>query len=1284
MRFRDDGPSIPDDLLQARDEGRVVFFCGSGVSRARAGLSDFFGLAELVLDKLRTPTDHSARRVLAEARSVEERTGVPGLISADRIFASLEREFPVRDVEEAVAQALCPPDGADISAHRILIDLATTREGNLRLVTTNFDHLFEQCCPGAHIWNGPRLPNPSRPDEMNGLVYLHGRVNDTYTGPEKEGLILSSPQFGEAYLAAGWATRFIREIIDRYVVVFVGYSADDPPIHYLLEALNLTGRRPFGTFAFQEGESEEATSRWIHKGVEAIPYGKSAGHSRLWESLDDWSKRATNPEEWYKSVIQTAAKGPQNLQPHERGWIAHVVSTVEGARVFCEAKPPPPADWLCCFDPQQRYATPVRSWQIDDDTAALDPFPLYSLDSDPVPEKADLNQTIRDRQMPPDVWSAFRLTKAELLDVSEDNCPRLSGLGASSAALLPPRLQKLATWIASNADEPTTLWWAARKGGLHPNLERMIAWQTERTEKKGVSADEIRSGWSYLLKAWKEPADGDQRDWYDLQRRIGQTGWNAAVAREFGELFRPALSVRPAWRTPIPPSEKEVRLRDIVDLDVKYLDVPEKTPVPLKFLPQIVAQLREALELAVRLEREIGGYGLYNLSPIVADEDHAGEVAYERSHGLSGLMLFFSNLFGQLKSEAFQRAKREFFAWPQDDDSVFMRLRIWASADRKLFTDREFGAFIGTMSDGVFWDSYHQRDLLLAISSRWEKLGAHAKRKIENRLLRDSRKFDWIPRSEIRPRKAWIALSRIGWLQQNGCKFGSKFVDRVTELQTRAPDWKPSDSSKAAVTVEARGGTVRTDTTFDFLVNLPLKDVLPVAKEAQGRTEDFLVEADPFRGLATARPVRAWSALVSSHDRGEFAEWAWRAFLNTDIRKEDSERMIFAIAGRLARFDPAELAVISRPATLWLGTKATQLATKNVDVFERLVNNLITAIQVAPEHAASGVHVTGDRDWVFEAINSPAGRLAESLMDDPRKDGRKAREGFPQEWLNLVETVIQLPDDHRRYSLVILCSNLNWFFAIAPEWTQQHLIQFAASEDPLDRDAFWSGFLRGARVPYQELYLILKPYLIRFAKEGVFARRGYGDVLAGVLLAGWGSKLRGKRDRIVTDDEMRDLLVSADETFRGKVLRQLRIWISGDDSSTRRRWVKSSQELFRGVWPKQKFVRTSAATSSLVDLIFVSKYVFERLVDAVLPLLTSIEQASFTTMPSLRMDVRREGSIITKCSAKALAVMHAILPDDPRNWPYEADKVLEGIGDANEQLKNDARYLELMRRWNAR
>ena len=95
MRFFENGPAIPDELLHARDEGRVVFFCGAGVSRAKAKLPDFFGLAEKVMKTLGVQADSSARKLLEEARNIEAQTGVAGVIAADRIFGLLERDFPL-------------------------------------------------------------------------------------------------------------------------------------------------------------------------------------------------------------------------------------------------------------------------------------------------------------------------------------------------------------------------------------------------------------------------------------------------------------------------------------------------------------------------------------------------------------------------------------------------------------------------------------------------------------------------------------------------------------------------------------------------------------------------------------------------------------------------------------------------------------------------------------------------------------------------------------------------------------------------------------------------------------------------------------------------------------------------------------------------------------------------------------------------------------------------------------------------------------------------------------
>ena len=151
MRFIKDGPSIPDDLLIARDEGRVVFFCGAGVSKARAGLPDFFGLADGVIKALGVPKDSAACNMLNAARDIGKQKDISGLLPVDRIFGLLERDFLDHDIESTVAKLLKPATGVDLSAHQTLLKLARTPEGKVMLVTTNFDRLFEDCCNTLNV-----------------------------------------------------------------------------------------------------------------------------------------------------------------------------------------------------------------------------------------------------------------------------------------------------------------------------------------------------------------------------------------------------------------------------------------------------------------------------------------------------------------------------------------------------------------------------------------------------------------------------------------------------------------------------------------------------------------------------------------------------------------------------------------------------------------------------------------------------------------------------------------------------------------------------------------------------------------------------------------------------------------------------------------------------------------------------------------------------------------------------------------------------------------------------
>ena len=47
MQYIPNGPQIPDELIQAHQDGHVVFFCGSGIS-IPTGLPNFCGLVKQI------------------------------------------------------------------------------------------------------------------------------------------------------------------------------------------------------------------------------------------------------------------------------------------------------------------------------------------------------------------------------------------------------------------------------------------------------------------------------------------------------------------------------------------------------------------------------------------------------------------------------------------------------------------------------------------------------------------------------------------------------------------------------------------------------------------------------------------------------------------------------------------------------------------------------------------------------------------------------------------------------------------------------------------------------------------------------------------------------------------------------------------------------------------------------------------------------------------------------------------------------------------------------------
>jgi SIR2-like domain len=1275
LRFLPGGPSIPDELLVARDEGRVVFFCGAGVSRAKAGLTDFLGLARVVADKLAIGPESATRELIAFLPTLPVIKGLGSLVSADRVFSLIERDFGTTDIYNAIATSLKPLPAADLSAHRCLLDLARGPDGHVRLVTTNFDLLFEECDPRLEKWKPPRLPDPLRNDEFRGVIHLHGHVTEDYTGAAGDGLVISSSEFGRAYLSERWATDFIRTVLEKYVVVFIGYAADDPPMQYLLEGLNRRVDSPNLAYAFHPGSVEDGQARWTQKGVRAISYAESTDHSSLWSSLDAWAVRAQNPDKWYGKVLAFASDGPEPLMSHQRGQVAHVLSTLEGARRLSQADPPLPASWLCTFDPLIRFGRPGRLGTITQREDYFDPFDSYGLDSDPVPAKIDPDDNYAKREVPSGVWHCFALTHQDRQNLHDEELSGFRGHWSVHAPRLINRLNLIGNWFVKVSGQPAAVWWAASQIGIHPDIQEQIKYKNQNSETSPV----IRLAWRYLFDTWDKKRDDEfYHDWFDLIASAKHEGWEIGTSRRYAEFQRPYIKAgRAFYGSPRAPSlDAPLTLNDLVHLDVEYPRYSEAISIPDEQIAYLLKELRTNLELGVALEGEIGGYGLHLINTL---EIAKPESESFQANGISVPLLAFASFFRRLKDYALNLAQLEARAWEfLPDNPVFTRLLIWASGDKRVVSAKDAGRFFCRLSSDSFWDSGHQADLLTSLANRWDELSKRNREAIEVRLLKGRRQWKKEAKAEFAQHRASLSLTRIMWLKSKGCEFGFDVDKESSKLRSVAPQWTEEYVNNAIRPGGIRGGWVRTDTSSTELQgDVPLSRVLEKAAEISGRTADFLVEKDPYAGLVASKPIRSLAAITLAAKRGQNHVWAWRTFLNSEKRTQDRFRLVRIIGLRLSKLSDAELESLIRPICGWLHKTSKMLLAESRQTFDALWARALKTLESDGESRKSAIvrQPNKPREWATEALNSPVGDLAQAILNDPDLKSPKPGSGLSVWWIKHADDLMGLQEDCHLHAITLFSHNLVWFYQVDPSWTESHLIS-AIARGGDEASSFWAGYFWGAHLPQQGLYLKLKPAMLRLANDNVLERREHNEKLAGMLLAGWGSRIDEIGDRGITDNEMRSILLNTDDDFRSQIIWYLETW-SKDPTN---HWADDAIVFLRKVWPRQLAARTSRISSRLCGLAFSQDEKFPQFVDSVLPLVTTIEQ-DFINLPIFG---RSEKGLVERFPEKTLELLSAVLPHDPRKWPYGVSDVLARIATANEALKNDTRLIELTRIWNAR
>jgi hypothetical protein len=273
------------------------------------------------------------------------------------------------------------------------------------------------------------------------------------------------------------------------------------------------------------------------------------------------------------------------------------------------------------------------------------------------------------------------------------------------------------------------------------------------------------------------------------------------------------------------------------------------------------------------------------------------------------------------------------------------------------------------------------------------------------------------------------------------------------------------------------------------------------------------------------------------------------------------------------------------------------------------------------------------------------------------------------DWQNRVEELFTLPGEQRCHAVVLASHNLAWFDRVAPAWTEQNLLPLAS--DSAVGDAFWDGIIwSGGNGLNERLLRALLPDLKRLARHPRGRRRD-DAIVPGLILSSWGQSIGcSTSDQLVTDVELRDLLVLADQSFAHEVIRYLENWSRQDGP-----WGDRTIYFFECVWPKQRKLRTSATSARLTHLLFESGSLLPRLAPLIVPRPVPLRGGWVNYISRDESD----SDPAKQYPAFVLDVMWVILADDPQDWPHGALQTLDVL-ETTPETASDTRLAELRRR----
>ena len=1265
MQFITHGPDIPDALLQAHEEGRVVFFCGAGISYP-AGLPDFKGLVEQIYRLNGTAPSDIEREAFDRGQF-------------DATLDLLERRLPGQRlaVRRALAQALKPKlrrKGAT-DTHAALLQLARSREGALRLVTTNFDRVFHTAAKRTgqafQAYAAPMLPIPKN-SRWNGLVYLHGLLTEKTDDTTLNRLVVTSGDFGLAYLTERWAARFVSELFRNYVVCFVGYSINDPVLRYMMDALaadRMLGEVTPQAWALgdcEPGQEHRKTIEWEAKGVTPILYEEPVGshdHSALHKTLRAWAETYRDGVLGKERIVVSHALARPSASTQQDDFVGRMLwalSDTSGlpAKRFADFNPVPSLDWLLeSFSDERfqhsdlaRFGVPPR----DEVDAKL----RFSLIRRPAPYN----------RAPPMLLASGGITGSQWDDV----------------------MFHLARWLARHLDDPRLVIWIAQHGGrLHDRWpwlveDKLNDFASKEREGKTAELDEIRlqapkaipgplmrTLWRLLLSGrvkspWHDP------DLYRWKGRLKREGLTTTLRLELRELLAPQVAVKKPfrWGEEAENTAEPARLQQLVDwelvlaadhvhLALRDLADEDWTPALQQLLEDFQQLLRDALDLLRELGEadERSDRSHWDLPSITPHWQNRGFRDWVT------LIELLRDAWLAVRSIDSARATRIAQAWFDLPYPTFKRLAFFAASQDDCISPEQWVDWLLADSAWWLWSTYTRREVFRLLVLQGHQLAGAIQERLEAAILvgppREMYRGDLEPDQwqDLAARSVWLHLAK---LNASGLALGATAKARLAELSNAYPQWQLAAKERDEFS-HWMSGTGDPDYEESRDVDIaPRKRGELVQWLTKPQPEQRAFYEDTWRDVCRTRFFHSLFALCDLARDGVWPAGRWREALQAWSEEGMAIRSWRYAAPLVQTMPDTVIQEIAHGVTWWIET-----VSKSINQHEEIMLNLCRRVLALPLEAGTGMTRNGEpiEQPVTEAINHPVGHVTQALINLWLKRNPNDNDLLPANISPFFSDLCNVQVDRFRHGRVLLGSRLIALFRVDRPWTEHYLLPLLSWNNPAEAKAVWEGFLWSPRL-YQPLLIAFKPQLLESANHYADLGEHRQQFAAFLTYAALGPT------EGYTVDELRSAIGALPQEGLEESAQALSQALEGAADQREDYWGNRAQPFWQQVWPKSRDLATPRIAESLARLIVAARGEFPAALAAVQDWLQPIEH------PHYVVDLLHESGLCSRYPADALRLLDAVIAD--QQWaPPELGQCLDEIVQTTPQIAQDARYLRL-------